>query len=70
MRYMNQWKRPSNSNPDKEYTISQTYEGGFQCSCRGWTMHVPRRDCTHIRQLKADPEALRRGVRFAEVEAR
>ena len=64
--YMNQWKWPSNSS-DKEYTISLTFEGQFQCSCRGWTMQVPRRDCTHIRQLKAS-DALKNGVRFSAVE--
>jgi len=63
--YYNQWTWPSNSS-DKEYTISLTYEDEWQCSCKGWTMHVPRRDCTHIKDLKADPEKLRQGVRFAE----
>lgn len=24
----------------------------FQCSCPGWTMHVPRKDCKHIRHIK------------------
>jgi hypothetical protein len=62
--YLNQWKWPSSSGK-KEYTISLTYDGEYQCSCLGWTRHVPRKDCTHIRQLKADEEALRRGVRFA-----
>jgi len=66
--YMNQWKWPSGSNPDKEYTISLTYDGEYQCSCYGWTRHVPRRDCAHIRGLKADPDHLLKGIRFAAVE--
>lgn len=67
MKYLNQWSVPSNSNPSESYTISLTYEGEWQCSCKGWTQHVPRKDCTHIRQLKADPDALSGGVRFALV---
>ena len=23
-------------------------DGSFQCSCLGWTRHVPRVDCKHI----------------------
>lgn len=65
MKYLNQWSVPSNSDPSKSYTISLTYEGEFQCSCYGWTRHVPRKDCTHIKELKADPEALKQGIRFA-----
>lgn len=68
MKYLNQWKWPSNSNPNTKYTISLTFDGEYQCSCQGWTQHYPRKDCTHIKQLKADPEALKRGVRFAMVK--
>jgi len=70
LKYLNQWEAPSKSNPSKKYIISLTYDGEWQCSCKGWTMHVPRKDCIHIRDLKADPEALCRGVRFAAVETR
>ena len=65
MEYLNQWTVPSDSNPSDSYTVSLTYDGKWQCSCKGWTMHVPRKDCKHIRRIKEDPEALKGGVRFA-----
>lgn len=68
MKYMNQWSIPSNSDPTKRYTVSLTYDDEWQCSCLGWTRHVPRRDCTHIKQVKNDPEMLNKGVRFATVK--
>jgi len=67
MKYLNQWTVPSNSKP-KNYTISLTYDGEWQCSCKGWTQHFPRKDCTHIRELKANPDALNGGVRFTMVK--
>uniref|UniRef100_A0A6M3LUJ5 SWIM-type domain-containing protein n=2 Tax=viral metagenome TaxID=1070528 RepID=A0A6M3LUJ5_9ZZZZ len=66
MKYLNQWIVPSDSDPNRNYTISLTYNEEWQCSCRGWTSHVPRRDCKHIRRIKEDPEALKNGVRFSE----
>ena len=68
VKYLNQWIWPSNTT-SATYIISLTYDGEYQCSCYGWTRHVPRRDCTHIRDLKATPEALRKGLRFVEVRA-
>jgi hypothetical protein len=67
MKYMNQWSIPSDSNPSRNYTVSLTYDGEWQCSCIGWTRHVPRKDCKHIRRVKEDPEILNKGVRFATV---
>ena len=63
--YMNQWEWPSNSDPTTKYVISQNWDESFECSCKGWTMHVPRSDCSHIRKLKANPEKLLQGLRFA-----
>ena len=48
-----QWSVESNSS-DRQYTVSEMHTGEFQCSCMGWTRHMPRKDCTHIRQLKFD----------------
>jgi len=65
--YLNQWRVPDSKGVPDKYIISLTYDGEYQCSCRGWTMHVPRRDCTHIQKLKANPFHMQRGIRFAEV---
>lgn len=51
--YVEYWKVESDSNPGKFYTVSQTSEGGFACSCVGWTRHVPRRDCRHIGYVRS-----------------
>lgn len=39
---------PSNSNPNKMYRVDVTNK---RCSCRGWTMHFPRRPCIHLKSL-------------------
>jgi hypothetical protein len=36
------------SDSGNHYHVSQLEEGSYQCSCLGWTRHVPRRDCKHI----------------------
>jgi len=53
--YVQKWKVPSSSNPDKEYTVSLTKEGTYECSCPAWVYH--RRECHHIKQIKAAVEA-------------
>jgi len=45
------------SDSGRTYTVSALKSHTFrtvryECSCRGWTMHVPRRDCKHIRHVK------------------
>ena len=50
--YKRQWVVDSSSGPGK-YTVSEDLNGEFSCSCRGWTGHVPRTDCKHIREVKA-----------------
>lgn len=41
----------SDSDPERSYSVT-IRRGQWECACRGWTMHVPRRDCKHIRRLK------------------
>jgi len=35
-----------------EYIVSQDRDGNWACSCPGWTRHVPRTDCKHIREVR------------------
>jgi hypothetical protein len=42
---------PSSSS-DAMHTVSKHVDDSFQCSCIGWTRHVPRRDCKHILWVK------------------
>jgi hypothetical protein len=60
--YAEQWEVPSNSNPANSYKVSLTESGEYQCSCMGWTRHMPRRDCSHILQVKANPERYAKGA--------
>lgn len=43
-----QFSVESDSSPGRFYTVSQMDDASWQCSCVGWTRHVPRRDCKHI----------------------
>jgi len=47
-----QWYVESYSDPDKEYTVSEDYDGSFACSCPAWKFHTPRTDCKHIKAIK------------------
>lgn len=47
MIYVKQWEVDSDTS-NSTYIVSQLADGTFQCSCRGWTSHMPRRDCKHI----------------------
>ena len=38
----------------KPYIVSFSDEGGWACSCIGWTRHVPRKDCKHIKKIKSE----------------
>lgn len=47
------FKIESQSNPGKWYVVSEFDNGEWACGCIGWTRHMPRRDCQHIRWAKA-----------------
>ena len=47
-RWLRQWVVKSESNPDKEYIVSEGEDGEWGCGCPGWVKHAPRRDCKHI----------------------
>lgn len=61
-KWVHRWYEPSDSNPEKLYTVAIDAEGSWGCSCRGWTGHTPRKDCKHIKRVKArvgeNPSAL------------
>ena len=46
--YKRQWQ-VSSSDGERTYTVSVTVYGVWSCSCVGWTRHMPRRDCKHIK---------------------
>lgn len=48
-----QWPVPS-SDGKREYTVTSYADGSFACSCLGWTRHMPRKDCRHIRDVRVD----------------
>ena len=55
--YRMQWKVQGSA--AEPYTVSVTVDGFWSCSCVGWTRHMPRRDCKHIKEKKAKfPEYL------------
>lgn len=51
--YEAHWKVESDSSAGKFYTVSQNFDGSYECSCRGWCTHTPRRDCRHILYVKS-----------------
>jgi hypothetical protein len=51
-KWVERWAVRSSSGKG-DYIIGQTTEGEWGCSCIGWTSHVPRTDCRHIREVKA-----------------
>lgn len=57
MKWVERWYIPSNSNPDKEYTVSLADDGEtWGCGCRAWTLNRHRiRDgiCSHIRKVQS-----------------
>jgi ATP-dependent DNA ligase len=50
--YAQQWEEPSSSG-NGTYTVSRTVDDRWLCACIGWTRHMPRKDCSHIRKVKA-----------------
>lgn len=70
------FKVASDSSPDKTYTVTEYDNGEWACGCVGWTRHVPRKDCKHIRWAKMggalamDPLARAVEVALHKAEAR
>ena len=50
MKWIKKWKVPSNSNPNKIYTVSQADDGTYGCSCPHWCFR--RQECSHIAYIK------------------
>lgn len=71
MKWVDRWYVPSNSNPDKEYTVSLADDGEtWGCGCKAWTLNRHRiRDgiCSHIRKVQSSlrHEAVREAVASA-----
>ena len=49
--YRKQWKVQGSAKDP--YTVSVTVDCVWSCSCIGWTRHMPRSDCKHIKKIKA-----------------
>ena len=56
-KWVQRWEVASHSNPNRTYTVAIDAEGNWGCSCPAWTRHMPRKDCKHIRQVKAMEQA-------------
>jgi hypothetical protein len=39
------------------YTVAVDQDGNYGCSCIGWTHHMPRTDCKHIREVRRNPNS-------------
>ena len=50
-KWVKRWTIPSSRGG--LHIVGQDAEGNYGCDCIGWTRHMPRRDCTHITQVKA-----------------
>jgi len=50
-KWVDRWTVESSSGGGS-YIIGRDAQGNWGCSCRGWTSHVPRRDCKHIIDVK------------------
>ncbi len=53
--YKQQWKVQGSA--AEPYTVSVTFDGVWSCSCVGWTRHMPRKDCKHIKRKKGGRES-------------
>ena len=62
----------TSSDGRRSYIVSiESTTGEWQCACVGWTRHVPRRDCKHIRSVKQSrPAAPQRAVDRVDEQAR
>jgi hypothetical protein len=50
-KWVSKWAVPSDS-VDGHYTVARDHDGNFACGCLGWTRHMPRTDCKHIKQVR------------------
>lgn len=50
-KWVKRWVVPSSRGG--QHIMAEDHEGNFGCSCVGWTGHFPRKDCVHIRGVKA-----------------
>jgi len=50
-KWKNKWAVPSSSQ-DGHYIVAEDYGGNFACGCLGWTRHMPRTDCKHIKEVR------------------
>ncbi len=50
--YKNQWPmlgtKSHKTGRTPEYTVSENFDGTFECSCPNWTQNTPRQECKHI----------------------
>lgn len=49
-RWVKRWQVPSESDPDKTYTVAVDANGNYGCSCPVWKFR--RIECHHIRRVK------------------
>jgi len=42
----------SSSDARRKYVVTKYPHNKWKCSCKGWTLHSPRRDCRHIKHVK------------------
>ena len=65
MTWVQKYQVPSNSS-DNIYTVGISDEGTWACSCIGWTRHMPRKNCVHIKsvlRMMGNEAALRRDLK-------
>lgn len=57
MMYLTKWCIYSENSGN--HIVSLCDDGTYQCDCKGWTMHTPRRNCKHIwRVIDEKPEPM------------
>lgn len=56
----------SESDPNRTYTVTQAYDGHWECACPAWTRHMPRKNCKHIARLLAFLSSIKE--RAAQIE--
>jgi hypothetical protein len=50
-KWKERWAVPSDSQ-EGHYTVAVDVDGNFACGCLGWTRHMPRTDCKHIKEVR------------------
>lgn len=49
-KWVDRW--PVEGSTGNIYTVAKDDRGQYACSCLGWTRHIPRKDCRHIRYIR------------------